>query len=196
MANPESTRRRARWSDIAVLGLVAVALLLGLVVRQQVAYAAAFFEQGGISGACPAGWLRVTGDDPLLRVEDTLGGTFNTLFELRTTVLAAEVELALALDALALERAGQVSLYDAIGTDTVEVGGQTAARREFVYVYHDPNPYLQRLPVVVKGVDLALRAEGRVIIATLLAAADDFDSQQARFLRFVESLEYAGEAGE
>ena len=186
----QAIRRRERRAELAVLALVLVALLLGLALRQRVMSETVPFEAGDISGECPARWLRQMGDDPLLRAEDPLGGLFNTVLELRVVALAEEAEVALALDALALDRARGSSSYRALGTDTVVVGGETAMQRRFVYVYDDPNPYLQRLPVVVQGAELALRDDGRVIVATLLAAEDEFDSEQARFVDFVESLEY------
>jgi hypothetical protein len=190
MSVGESIRRRDRWAELAVVVLVLVALLLGIALRQRVMFGTVPFEAGGVSGDCPARWLRQTGDDPILRVEDPLGGPFDTVIELRVVALAEEAEAALALDSLALDRARGSSSYQNLGTETVLVGEELAVQRRFVYVYDDPNPYLQNLPVVVQGVDLALRDGGRVILATLLAAADEFDDEQARFVDFVRSLEY------
>jgi hypothetical protein len=97
------------------------------------------------------------------------------------------------LDALALERAGQVVAYRTLGTDQVLVGGETATRRDFTYVHVDHNPYVDRLPVVVRGTDLALRDGGRIIVVTFLASVDDFDAHYRYFRTFAESLRLGSE---
>ena len=204
MATAQAIRRRERWGDWAVVALVALALVLGWVLREVTLSRAVPFTvvEASISGRCPADWVRETGDDPLLRVRDPLGGEFDTVLELRSRPLAAEAEPAIVLDALALERASQVAAYRTLGTDQVLVGGETATRRTpathrtlatrrtFNYVHVDPNPYLNRLPVVVQGMDLALRDDGRLIVVTFLADVDHFDAHHRYLRAFVESLEF------
>lgn len=192
MSAPKTVYRRDRWADWAVLGLVGLGLILGLVLREAVLFRTLPFTlaEAGVSGRYPAGWVRETDDDPLLRVRDPLGGEFATVLELRLRPLAAEAMPTLILDALALERARQVTAYQTLGTEQVEVAGQMATRRTFTYVYADRNPYVSRLPVVVQGADLAFRDGDRVIIATLLARAEEFDRQEVYLLVLVESLQY------
>ena len=186
----QTLTRRDRWADWAVIALVAVALILGWILREAVLFRTAPFTaaEAGISGRCPAHWVRETGDDPLLRVRDARGGEFDTVLELRSRPLAAEAELTMVLDALALERAGQVTAYQTLETAQVLVGGETATRRTFAYVYVDRNPYVERLPVVVRGTDLALRDGDRTIVLTFLADADNFDVHYRYFRAFLESL--------
>lgn len=187
-----ATQRRDRWADWAVVALVAAALIAGLVLREVVlSRAMRYTTAAGISVQYPADWVREIGDDPLLRARDPRGGEFDTVLELRSRPLAADADPAIVLDALALERGSQVTAYKTLSTDQVLVGGETATRRTFAYVHVDRNPYVDRLPVVVQGMDLALRDDGRVIVATFLAGADDFDANYRYFRAFVESLEVA-----
>ena len=192
MATAQAIRRRDRWADWAVIALVAVALILGLALREIILFRAApfTFAEAGISGRSPATWVREIGDDPLLRVRDPLGGEFDTVLELRSRPLAAEAEPTLVLEALALERAAQVVAYQTLSTDQVLVGGETATRRAFTYVHVDRIPYVDRLPVVVWGMDLALHDDGRIIVVTLLADKDNFDAYQRYLHTFVEALEF------
>jgi len=203
MTVTQTLTRRDRWANWAatsswgVVVLVAVALILGLVLREVVlSRTIPFTANAGISGDCPADWVREAadkqhpGDDPLLRVRDPRGGEFDTTLELRSRPLVTGAEAVLVLDALALERAGQVAAYKALKTEQVVVGGETATRRTFTYVHVDSNPYVDRLPVVVRGVDLALRDGDRIIVVTFLAGVDDFDGHYRYFRAFTESLEY------
>ena len=192
MGITQAIRRRQLRADWVVLAVVAVALLLGLVLREIILSRTTpfAFTQAGISGRCPADWVRETGDDPLLRARDPLSGEFNTVLELRSRPLAADVEPAIALDALALERAGHAAAYQTLSTDRVLVDGAGAIRRTFTYVHVDQNPYVDRLPVVVRGTDLALRDGDRVIVVTFLANTDHFDAHFRYFRALVQSLEF------
>ncbi len=185
-------QRRDRWSEGAVIVLVVMALALGLVVRELTLFRTVPFSiaQADVAGRRPAAWVREIDDDPLLRLRNARGGEFDTMMELRSRPLDADVELAMALDTLALERAGQVTAYQTLGTNHVLIGGETATRRTFAYVYEDNNPYVDRLPVVVRGMDLALRHGDRVIVATLLADVENFDDHYRYFRAFAESLEF------
>ncbi|HOU13712.1 MAG TPA: hypothetical protein PKZ84_11395 [Anaerolineae bacterium] len=186
------TLRRDRWADWAVIVLVALALLLGVWLRQATLYRAEDFTLGdaGISGRVFTGWVRQTGTDPLLTVRNPLSGSFNTVLELRSRALADEADATLVLDALALERAVTVDAYKTLSTSRVVVHSQTATQRTFTYVLVDHNPYVDRLPEVVRGVDVALRDEGRVIVVTYLAGSETFDADYRYFRTFVENLQY------
>lgn len=188
----QNTRRRDRWADWAVIGLVAVALAAGLVLRSVILSRTLSFNvaSAGITGRYPANWVHETGEDPLLRVRDPLGGKFKTVLELRSRPLASGEDLALALDALTLERAGQVAAYKILDTDHVAVDGRAALRRTFAYAHVDRNPYVDALPVVVRGIDVALQDGDRLIIATLLAKDDVLDRQKHRLVDLLESLTY------
>ena len=191
MSATRAIRRRDRWADWLVLVLVAVALLLGLALREAtLSRTVPFtFADAGISGRCPAHWVRQTGEDPLLRARDPLGGGCGSVLELRSRPLMADAQPAIVLDALALERAGREAAYRTLGTDQVLISGRSATRRGFTYVHVDCNPYVDRLPVVVRGIDLALRDGDRIVVVTLLADAERFDAD-FRYLRdLIESLE-------
>jgi len=183
--------RRDRWADWAVVALVVLALVLGWALREAVLFRTAPFTiaEAGISGRCPATWVREVGEDPLLRVRNPLSGEFGTVLELRSRPLAAEAEPAMVLDALVLERASQVTAYQTLSTDQLLVGEETATGRTFTYVHVDHSPYVDRLPVVVRGVDLALRDGGRVVVVTFLAGAGHFDAHYRYFRALVDSLE-------
>ena len=184
--------RRDRWADWAVVALVAMALILGWVLREAILFRTAPFTAtgAGISGRGPADWVRETGDDPLLVLRNPFTGPFNVRLELRTRPLASGVDPLQALDNLSIDRGSHVTAYSVLSTDQVLVGGKVVPRRVYSYVYIDRNPFADHMPIVVKGMDVALPDEGRVIIATLVAGVDDFDAYRRHFRAFVESLEF------
>lgn len=185
-------KRRDRWADLAVFAVVVLALLLGVWLRDAALFRTRSFSvsDAGIAGEYPAMWLHEFGTEPLLRLRDPLGGAFDTRLELRSRPLADDVVPTLVLDALSLERAAEVEIYSTLRTEEVLLDGVVAVQRSFVYVQVDQNPYLDRLPVTVKGVDLVLRDGGRVVVVTYLAEADMFDRYYAYFRVFVEALDF------
>lgn len=192
MTTPSVSPRRDRWADWAVVGVVALALLLGWWLRDVALYRTVDFalDDAGIAGCSPSGWVWQTGVDPLWRARDPLSGNAATTLELRQRPLAPEAGSALALDTLALERAVNVDLYKTLSTDHVLVQGQTALQRAFTYVEVDHSPYVDKFPEVVRGVDVALLDGARVIIVTYLDDADTFDENYRYFRTFIDGLEY------
>lgn len=185
-----SSARRDRWADWIVIALAIVALAGGAALREAVLSRAAPFEFAGISGQYPAGWMRETGDDPILRVSNPEGGAFPPTLELRIRALADEATPALALNLLTTERAGRMTAYRSLGSEPTSVNGTTAIQRTFTYVEERRDPYTSQMPVVVKGVDLVLPDNGRVIIITFMASADNFDANYRYLRAFAESLEF------
>ena len=184
--------RHARWADGAVIAVVVIALLLGVWVRNATLHRTEefAFDNLGVSGRSPAGWARQFGDDPLVRLRDLRSGTFPTTLELRRRPLAAEADVSLALDALVLEHAADATAYTSLGTEQVLVHNTTATQRGFTYVAVNHNPYVDQLPVVVRGLDVALRVADQVYVITYIANADEFDASYPYFRAFIEDLEF------
>ncbi len=110
--------------------------------------------------------------------------------ELRRRPLAAETDVSLALDALVLERAADATAYTSLNTEQVLVHNTTATQRGFTYVAVNHNPYVDQLPVVVRGLDVALRVADQVYVITYMANADEFDASYPYFRAFIEDLEF------
>ncbi len=188
---------RDRWADWAVIALVVLALLLGVWLRETTLYRAEEFTLGDadLSGRIFTGWVRQTGVDPVLRARNPLSGAFNTTLELRSRALADDADPTLVLDALTLERAATADAYQTLSTGQVMVHGTPALQRTFTYVMVDHSPYMNRLPRVVRGVDVALRDAaprdaGRVVVVTYLADSETFDADYRYFRTFIENLRY------
>nr|HID15117.1 hypothetical protein [Anaerolineae bacterium] len=192
MTVTQTLTRRARWADWAVVVLVAVALILGWALRETILFRTAPFTiaETDISGRYPADWLREIGEDPLLALRNPFTSPFNARLELRVRPLAPDVDPLQALDDLSFDRASQMTAYSVLNTDRVLVGDEAVPLRTYTYVYVDNNPFADHVPVVIKGMDVALPDEGRVVIVTLLADVDGFDAHQRYFRAFVESLEF------
>ncbi len=185
--------RRDVLSDLAVVGVVALALVLGLLLRNATLYRTEnfAFDNLGITGTVPAGWVKTFGDDPLISVRNPAAGAFSPVLELRRRPLAEEANVKMVMDALSLERAVTVdAAYKSMDVMTVTVQGAPATQRRFTYVEVNHNPYVDRLPVVVEGIDVALRRDEQVVVLTFMTDSDTFDLYYPYFRAFAEGLKF------
>jgi hypothetical protein len=59
----------------------------------------------------------------------------------------------------------------------------------YVFAEAEVNPYLQTIPVVVRGVDVLVLARGQAIIISFLSESSSFDENYPILERFLETME-------
>ena len=94
------------------------------------------------------------------------------------------------LDGLSLQRSSDLPAYRVLSIENTSVGGTQFTRLNFAFVDSDANPFVQRIPVVVRGMDILIRDGDRVIVATYMAEEAVFDENLPSFQRFLNSLRY------
>jgi hypothetical protein len=197
MAQQPSVRtRRDRWADWAVIGVLAAALLLGWAVMalaqgQRNVYTD---DAAGLTVSYPRDWLVRTDDTVLFRAVDPRSGDFKTAYEVRVQPIGAATAttatLTVVLNNASLARAQNATAYRLFDVvEGQEIGGQPSMEATYVYVQEGSNLFVQRMPVVVLGLDVAVARGEQAYVFTLLAAQDAFDQAEPAFRRFVESAE-------
>jgi len=196
MAEKPANKRSDRWADWAVIGLLVVALLLGSAVMvlaqgQRDEYTDA---KTGLTVRYPQGWLLKPAESLAFRAVDPGAGGFKTTFEARVWPIDASgpttPTLAVVLNNASLARAQQGTAYRLF--DVVEgrpIDGQPAMEANYVYVVKSGDLFVQRMPVVVLGLDVAVARGERAYVFSLLAAQETFAEAEKAFRRFVESAE-------
>jgi hypothetical protein len=186
---------RDRWSNLLTVGLTAVALLAGLLVRDSaLSRTQSYSDPSGVTFSYPQGW-RVNASEAeagVLRIRENSPAGFPTTFELRWMPVdpaAADGDaLSTAANTLAMNRGRDYAafqLFDIVTGLTVKaLPGATAT---YVFVDAGGNAFQEQMPSVVLGEDSLARQNGRVYIFSLLATegnrADDLPAYRA----FVES---------
>jgi len=199
----KTTSRRDRWADWAVVGVLVVALLLGggAMVLAQGQSETATNAEAGLTVRYPQGWLLKTGQDESLAFQavDPASGVFKTTLEVRVVPIspdAAAIDatgsttsiLALVLGNLSLSRAQQTTAYRQLEVkEGANIGRQPSMEAAYVYVHEGGDLFVQQLPVVVRGLDVATVRGDRAYVLSLLAAQDLLPAAQAQFRRFVAS---------
>jgi hypothetical protein len=195
MADKTTVRsRRDRWADWAVIGALAVALLLGGVVmalaegqRETLSNADA-----GLTVRYPQGWLLKQGEGLAFQAVDPASGTFKTTYQVRVVPIdptgPLTPTLTLVLNNASLSRAQQGTAYRLLDVgEGKEIGGQPAMEAHYVYVHEGSDLFVQQVPVVVLGLDVAAARGDKAYVFSLLAAEDQFTGAERGFRRFVAS---------
>jgi hypothetical protein len=188
--------RRDRWADWAVIGCLVLALLLGWAVMalaqgRRNTYAN---SEAGFTVRYPADWLQRDTEGSALRVVDPASGSYKTTFEIRTAMLDQTQDpasaLALVLNNASLSRAQKTSAYRLFDiVEGQEIDGWPSMEATYVFVHEPSDIFVQQMPVVILGLDIAVAGPEQAYVFTLLAAQENFDQAEAMFRKFVKSAE-------
>lgn len=184
-------QRHDRWVNGVVIAVVAVALLLGWWVKGAAESRATLFAVEGLQLRYPAGWVRAEAKAPvLLQVQDRMAKGFPTGLTVQKRPLPASLAkpLAAVQQTLALERARQWNAYRELDTEEgVTVGGHSGLHVTFAYVESNADPFLETLPVVVRGEDYYFDKDGQAYIFTLTASEANYAQAHQALLVLVRS---------
>jgi hypothetical protein len=195
-AKTPARTRRDRWADWAVVGVLAVALLLGWAVKTYAESQTSTFadEEAGLTVRYPKNWL-LKGDEKLaFQALDPGGGDFKMTYQVRIWPIDATANmtptLASVLNGASLARAPGTTAFRMFDIEEGEqIDGLPTMESTYVYVAESSDLFVQRMPVVVMGLDVAMARGDNAYVFTLLASKDDFEDAEAAFRRFVKTAE-------
>jgi hypothetical protein len=184
--------RNDRFSSLLVIILVVLFLSLGLVNRQRIDAQLWDFNSriSGIEATYPAGWLVDESGDYVVRIRDPRARPFKTQYQIMVVPAGGQTSIRNVLDGLTLQRSSDLAAFRVLSVEDISIGTTTLTRLNFAFVDADPNPFIQRLPVVVNGMDVLIRDGDRVIVVTFMSEESTFDQNQPDFDRFLQSLRY------
>lgn len=179
--------RNDRYGSVLTVLVTVLALSLGLLLRQnQLGSTLPFADRtAGIQTRYPADWLLDTEGNYVMRVRDPAARPFKTTYEIQVVPASPQTSVRNVLDNLTLQRSSELAAYRVLSVTEVS---EQVTQMDFAFVDTDPNPFLQRLPVVVLGTDLVVLEGDRAIVITLLASEDTYEREFPRFQRFFAAL--------
>lgn len=181
-----------RFSFVLVLFTFLIMISIGMVIKQQSSLGTWPYvdTESGIEAQYPVGWLVEEGTTYVARIRDPKARPFKTQFMLTVVPTGGQTAIRNVLDSLTLQRSVDLPAYRVLQVQEIQQEGLTVTQMDFVYVQTDPNPFIERLPVVVRGIDRVIIDGNRAIIASYMADETTFESQLIVFERFVSSLRY------
>jgi hypothetical protein len=184
-------QRHDRLVSWIVVAVAVAALLLGWMVKAAAENRTALYEAEGLRLRYPASWVRGQVQPPLLlRVEDHMAKGFATGLAVQRRPLPGTLAkpLAAAQQTLALERARQWNSYRELDVlEQVAVAGRVGTHVAFAYIETRQDPFLQNLPIVVRGEDYFFEQDGQAYVFTLTASEANYARAHQALLALVES---------
>jgi hypothetical protein len=184
--------RNDRFGEVLVAVLFVVFFGLGLLIQQRSSNRLWSYSsrEAGIDATYPAGWLFDEQGDYVVRFSDPKERPFKTQFTISVVPAGGQASIRTVLDGQTVQRSSDLAAYRVLEVgESTGIFGDTVTM-DFAYVDADPNPFVQRLPVVVLGRDILFRDGDRVVILTYMAQADSFDEMLPAFERFQSSIQY------
>jgi hypothetical protein len=195
-ANAPARTRRDRWADWAVVGTLAIALLLGWAVKTYAESQTNAFtdDEAGLTVRYPKNWLLRADEKLAFQALDPDSGEFKTTYQVRRWPIEATTSvtptLAAVLNGASLARAPGTTAFRIFDLqEGEEIDEQPAMESTYVYVVESSDLFTQRMPVVVMGLDIAIARGDQAYVFSLLANKDDFEDAEAPFRRFVKRAE-------
>jgi len=193
-------REEPEWVVVVV---VAVALLIGWLLKTSVESRTVTFSNPDLTLSYPATWLREMGaaeEEVVLKVSDVRSGSlYRTHLTIQVTDAPPQVRqegvdpMTSMVAAWTFQRGQELEGYRVLSTEAVEVDGIGGTRIDYAYV-SDPiaSPYRKALPVVVEAVDYLLPYQDKVYVVTLAADGDRFEQESSSFEAILGSVDFAG----
>ena len=189
----ELTPRQA-WSHNLVLILSGLMFFVGINLRDSTLNATRQYTnlEAGIRVEYPQNWLIDAGGDYVFRVRDVSQIGYPTTIQISVRPVGADTPPRYIFDALTLNRSQTLASYNplASGLSFILPDETEASAMEYTFVASGNNPFLQSVPIVVRGVDILTIRRGQAIIITFLSESNNYNQNYAVFQRFLNSLEF------
>lgn len=191
------TLETGRWRtrrDLPAWIALAVLLVVGWALKGTVEGRTEVFADpaGPLRVRYPAGWLAAPGSAALLDVRDPLSGSGvpTSLTVTKEPRVQGQTVDQIARDGI-LVRARQLEMYRVLSADPIKVAGKDAVEISYAFVA-DPRGAvleLQRIPVVVRGLEIVVAADQ--VVYRIDVRADDaaFDALRPSLDRIVTGIQ-------
>lgn len=180
-----------RYAEIAVVVVTIVALLAGLLVKDNVTSRSVPFASFGIQAAAPADWIQSAPEgDVVLKVRERNTFAYQTNYAISKLLLSADSGRLEAVSLTTLQQAQTLNSFRILDQRTVTIGGREAYEVQYVFVESNPNITHADVPVIVLGVDYYFTTHDGALIVTYRAAQANFENGLARFHLFLESVQF------
>jgi hypothetical protein len=185
---------RQRWNHYLVLIAALVGLLAASSLRDNAIFAVTPYVNttAGIRALYPRNWLIDTSGDYIFRVQDASHVGFKTTIQVSVQAVSTNTTTRNLVDALTLNRSQLLAGYHALpANDTFTLpDGTSTTSVSYTYAAINADPFLDTVPIVVKGIDIISIKRGQAVIITFLADSNSYSDDYNTFERFLSSLEF------
>lgn len=185
---------RQRWNHYLVIITSLIGLFIATNIRDNALYAVTPYinTTAGIRAFYPRNWLIDTNGEYIFRVQDVSRVGFKTTIQVAVQVVSNSTTTRNIVDALTLNRSQLLAAYRALPANNAFSlpDGTQAISVSYTYASINADPFLDAIPVVVRGIDILSIKRGQAVIITFLADSSTYENDYRIFERFLNSLEF------
>lgn len=191
-SDPSNTSRRVQITSILAIVTALGMMALGMLFRNNNLNAVVEYndDQNGIRALLPANWLLTTNNPEFIfRAEDPKARPFKTQILVSVQAVGPDATPRNVADLLSIQRQ-RLTAYGEFSRTEIKLGEDDAFQIDYTYTETETNPFLEALPIVVRGVDVVVLRGNQAVIFTFRDASFTFDANYYHFERFLASVEY------
>jgi hypothetical protein len=185
---------RQRWAHNLLILFAIVAFFIGINLRESTLNATWVYTntEAGIRAEYPQNWLIDTQGDYVFRIRDVSQIGYPTTIQLSVQPVSSNAPPRYIFDALTLNRSQTLAQYNVLssGSSFTLPDESVATRMDYIFAATENDPFLQTVPVIVRGEDILTIKRGQAIIITFLSESTYYEQNHAIFERFIGSLEF------
>lgn len=190
----EQTQRQ-RWSHYFILIYAALAIFIGLQLRDAALFSARPYvnTQVGIRAYYPQNWMIDTQGDYVFRVRDMSQTGYKTTIQVDVLPITSNTTARNLFDSLILNRSQVLSSFRTLARGEPYPLPDEREGTAMTYVFVDDigsGAFLESLPVVVRGLDILTFESDQAIVITFLSDADTYEDNLPIFERFINDFEF------
>ncbi len=185
---------RQRWNHYLVIVAALVGFLVAIYLRDNALNAVTPYNNttAGISALYPHNWLIDTSGDYIFRVQNASRVGFKTTIQVGVQAVSSNTTTRNLVDALTLNRSQLLAGYHALSSNNEYIlpDGSQATLVNYTYAAVNADPFLDTVPIVVRGIDILSIKRGQAVIVTFLADSNTYKADYKIFERFLNTLEF------
>lgn len=185
---------RQRWGHNFVFAFALIAFFIGVNLRDSALNATWVYTntEAGIRAEYPQNWLIDTQGDYVFRVRDVSQTGYPTTIQLAVRPVSPDTPPRYVFDALTLNRSQTLASYNVLssGLSFILPDESSASLMNYTFAATENDPFLESIPIVVRGQDILTIKRGQAIIISFLTEAAAYNQNYAIFERFISSLEF------
>lgn len=181
---------RQRWSHYFTLlfGVAAVVLALNLRDTAQNITRSYSNIQAGIRASYPQNWVIDQPPGFVFRVRDMARAGYKTTIQIALRPISLATSARNLIDILTLDRSQTLAAYSILSRTPFIFNEAEVTALQYTFVSSGESPFLETLPIVVRGLDILILRGSQAVIISFLADAADYETQLPIFERFLADL--------
>jgi hypothetical protein len=185
---------RQRWGHNLVMLFAVFAFIIGVNLRDSALNATWIYTntEAGIRAEYPQNWLIDTEGDYIFRVRDVSNTGYPTTIQVSVRPVSPDTPPRYIFDALTLSRSQTLASYNVLSSnrDVVLPDESLATVMNYTFAATENDPFLESVPIIIRGQDILTIRRGQAIIITFLTESVTYGENYTIFEHFISSLEF------